>query len=305
MYEADWLERTMGLTAASRVVDGALVALLVTAIVTLWLTGLTPAIVVALVVGGVAIEHAISWATRRRILETVDATGTEPDDSLCALVDTVADRMELPRPTVVVEDSQGAGVTVLQGSDGPVLLLARPLLSGLDDAALRSVIAHELAHLGDGHIGRFDSRDPIAHVIGATAFWVAVGRHLDPLLSLIGLATYVGAGAFRGSVLPQLYYLCASLGVVLVPLGLIAWAHRLQEHQADDRAVALTSPRAFCRGLLHVATAHDDDSLSEELLGTAPAHERRGLIARVTATHPPLERRFARYGLSIDDVRAE
>lgn len=302
MPDAYWLERSLNLETASRVVDVALVGCLVVAVAVGWLTGLPPAVLAPLVVGSVVLEHAASWFTRRQILRTAEEVGSEPDDQLRTAVADLADRIGVPAPRIVVEESLGAGVTVMQGSEGPVLLLSRAVRNDLDSVALRGVIAHELAHLDGGHINWLDSRDPVAHVVGATAFWVVAGQHLSPMLGLVGAATYVGVGVFGTSMLSQLYYLGASLGVVLLPLGLIAFAHRLEEHQADDRAVGVTDPTAFCRGLARVAAIPEATSLPEDLLGTVSTGEQRGLIARVTATHPPLERRFARYGLTVDDV---
>lgn len=301
MPDVYWLERVLSLETASRVVDALLVGALVAAIVTGWLTGLTPVVIGLLVAGSAVLEELVGLATRRRILDTATRAGHELDGQLRDTVADLADRMAVPTPDVAVDDSLATGITVLQGSDGPVVLVSRTLVEDLDGPALRGVIAHELAHLDGGHI-RFDARDPIAHVVGATAFWVVIGQQLSPILSLVGLATYVGAGVFRGSPLPQLYYLCASLGIVLLPLGLIAFAHRLQEHRADDRAVAVTSPEAFCRGLFHVVQSRNGGPVREEPVGARRPSERRGLIARLTATHPPLERRFARYGVAIEEL---
>jgi Zn-dependent protease with chaperone function len=300
MLDTTRLAGAIGPDAAGRLVDVLLGACLLAAVTACWLTGLSPVAITVLVASSLVLERAVSWVTRRRILATAEATGQPPAAALRDLVAGVADRMAVPMPQVVV-GSSATGVTVLQGSDGPVLLLSRSIAGDLDEAALRAVVAHELAHLEGGHIDWSDSRDPVAHVVGAAVFWVAVGQHLGPLLSLLGLATYVGAGVFRGTVLPQLYYLCASLGVVLVPLGLIALGHRLEERLADDRAVALTSPRAFCRGLFRVTSVRDDGT-TEDVLGATRASERRGLLARVTATHPPLARRFARYDVSIEEI---
>lgn len=299
MLDTSRLAEAIGLDAAGRLVDVLLLACLLVAVTACWLTGLSPVVIALLVGSSLVLERAVSWVTRRRILATAEATGEPPPAALRDLVAGVADRMDVPLPRVVV-GSSATGVTVLQGSDGPVLLLSRSIADDLDEAALRAVLAHELAHLEGGHIDWSDSRDPVAHVVGAAVFWVAVGQHLGPLLSLLGLATYVGAGVFRGTVLPQLYYLCASLGVVLVPLGLIALGHRLEERLADDRAVALTSPQAFCRGLFRVTSVRNDGTT--DVLAATRATERRGLLARVTATHPPLARRFARYDVSIEEI---
>lgn len=302
MLDTTRLADAIGLDAASRLVDVLLVVSLFVAVTACWLTGLSPVVIVLLVASSLVLERVVSWATRRRILATAEATGRSPEAQLRELVADVADRMSVPVPRVVVTGSSTTGVTVLQGSEGPVLLLSGPIADELDDAALRAVVGHELAHLEGGHIDWSDSRDPVAHVVGAAVFWVAVGQHLGPILSLLGLGIYVGAGVFRGSVLPQLYYLGASLGVVLLPLGLIALGHRLEERQADDRAVAVSSPRAFCRGLYRVTSARDGGGTVDDVLDTTGASERRGLLARVTATHPPLERRFARYDVSLDEI---
>lgn len=297
MVATDWLVASLGLETASSAVDAVLVGCLAVAITVGWFTGLSAVALALLVAGSVGLELAVGWLTRRRLLETVAVTGTEPDGPLRERVAGLADRMGLATPRIVVEASLDTGVTVLEGTRGPVLLLSRSLRDDLDERALLAVIAHELAHLDRGHIDRFDSREPVAHVVGAVVFWLAVGQSLDPMLALTGLATYVVAGVFRASPLPQLYYLCASLGVVLLPLGLIALAHRLQEHQADDRAVALTDARSFCRGLVTVATAQ------ESVRGGVMGHtgDRRGLLERATATHPRLDRRLARYGHSVEE----
>ncbi|MBO4247016.1 M48 family metalloprotease [Halomicrobium sp. IBSBa] len=297
------LADTLGTETAGRLVDGALVACLLAAVTACWLTGLQPVVVAALVAGSVGLERAVGRLTRRRILDTAAQTGRPADRPLRELVADVADRVDVSTPRVVVEASPEPGVTVLQGGDGPVLLLSERIVDDLDREALRGVVGHELAHLDGGHIDWLDSRDPVAHVVGAAVFWVVAGQHLGPALSLVGLAVYVGAGVFRRTPLPQLYYLAGSLGVVLLPLALIAMGRRLEERQADDRAVAIVGANAFCRGLLGVTTARNEASVADGTLAAPATGEGRGLVARVTATHPPLTRRFARYGVDFETLR--
>ncbi|MFB6074853.1 MAG: M48 family metalloprotease [Haloarculaceae archaeon] len=305
-------ERALGVDRLRLLADACLAALTLGALWLMHATGLPLVGIAAFVLAATAVETVVSGRVRDAILDAVeddgavadvageDATGAAPGggDSTAGLVAEVADAMGLARPTVVTDGTGAWGITVFEGRGSPTVLVAQRFLADLDREAARGVVAHELAHVDLGHLGRLSYREPAAHVVGFAVTWALVLHALPPHVVIVLAAVYLFAGATHPNALLSLTYLLSSLGVVLVPIALGAYAGRLEELAADDRAAALVGPDAYCRGLYRCAAATD---VQDDLVGDRPFAGRRGPLARLTAGHPTVERRLARFGFSVAD----
>ncbi len=256
--------------------------------------GLAPVALAAFIVTAVGLEALVSGRVRSVLLETTDPV----DGRAATLVGETANRMGLDPPTVVAAPGDG-GITVLRGADGPTVLVAESLLADLDDEAACGVVAHELAHVESGHLGRFGYREPVAHLVGFAVAWTVLLGGLAPPLAVLLASVYLIGGVLRPNALLSLSYLLLGLGTQLVPIAIGASAGRREELTADDRAAALVGPASFARGLRHSAAAAPTGGRNE-LAGERPFAERRGPIARLTADHPTVERRLERLDVAAD-----
>ena len=288
-----------GLTVdeARRLVDVAVVALLVVTLAAGLAAGVPPAGLAALVVASVAIETLATRVVTSSLLRTVDRDADVPAP-LRATVTAVSHELGID-PLPVAFDADGAtDVVVLGRGDRAVLLVSGPVVDELDGAALRGVVAHELGHVARGHFRAVPGREAVAHVVGAVALWVVALRGLAPGQAAVVSGLFLLASATRQHELGARVYLLGSLGTVLVPLALDAYATRLEECQADDVAVTHSSATAFCTGLYRITAA------GETAAGgvSGPSTAGRGPLGWLTAGYPPLERRVARHGLALSDV---
>lgn len=292
------LDRAVGLPAAYRLLDAVFFAALVLALVVARATGMSLAAVAAVALAGFGLEYAVSGVVTDGLFRGVQWADEAPPD-LRRLVADVADDLGVDPPTVVLDDESAGGVNVFGDGDRAVLLLSAPLVERLDEAALRGVVAHELAHRSLGHLRRVPVRESVTHVVGLAVFWVVALRHLPPQVAVVAGGGFLLAGAGRSNSVNRLFYVVASAGVVLALRALAARASRLEECHADDVAVAHGGATEFCTGLYAVAAVGDAD---DAVAGSSPFGARRSRTERLTALHPAIEYRLARHGLVPADV---
>jgi|GEM_PF-1644561 len=292
------LDRAVGLPAAYRSIDAALVGLLVAALAACYATGMAFPAVAAVALAGFGLEYAVSGVVTDGLFRGLELAEEAPLP-FRRTVDELADDLGVATPAVVVDRESAGGVNVLGDGDRAALVASAPLVERLDEAALRAVVAHELAHLALGHLHRVPAREAVAHVVGLAACWLLVLRRLDPRLALLAGGAFLLVGVARSNGVNVLLYVVASGGAVVLVRALAARASRLEECHADDVAVAATSARDFCTGLYAVGGLGDAD---DAVAGGSPFAARRTRLERLVAEHPSIEARLARQGLTPDDV---
>lgn len=306
-------DRFLSLRRRRHLAEAALYLVLVVALAVAVGSGLPLPALAAAVVVAVAWEAVASGRLRTAVVDDLAHVEHPVAASVRETVADLAARMGISEPRVAVVDVPWAGVTVLR-DDGPRLVVSREAIEDLDRAALRGVVAHELAHLSLGHLDRLDLRSPVGHLVGLSAAWVLLLEPLEPRFAFLGGGLYLAAGVYRRHGPMALLYLLGSGGVVLVPMALSAYADRCEELAADDVAVEHAGPRAYASGLVHVTTMGQRavggvggvgsvDGVGgvgdDEGTATLPIEDRRGPLARLTARHPSLADRLER--LDIED----
>lgn len=298
------LRGAVGARTARRLVDAAFAAALLAALAWCYRAGVPPVALAVITAASVALELVVSGGLGDSLRADAqrDADSAGGDTPLSDVVRSVAGDMGIAPPRIVDADPD-IGVNVLRDSENAVLLLSGSLLDGLDDASARAVIAHELAHVKRRHLRRAVARDAVTHVVGLAVCWTVLLDGQWSGVALVGGLGVLVAGVFRANPINMLFYVAASLGAVLPLLALGAKAGRLEECEADDLAVAHTSAADFCTGLYRVATSARDAASEDAVAGPKPFADRRTLLERLTAGHPTMERRLARQGVGIEDVR--
>jgi Zn-dependent protease with chaperone function len=291
------LDERLGIGRASSLLDGAFAVLLGLSLAVCYATGVPVAGLAAVVVGAFGLQYLVDGRVAEDAFAAADGAGDAPRELKRTVGDLSVD-LGIDAPRAVFEPG-GEVVTVLGDGDRAVVVVGESLVAELDEASLRGVLAHELAHVALGHFPRVAVRKPIAHVVGFTAFWVLGLQYLVAGFAMMGGAAYLAAGAGRTNGVFALLYVVASGGVVLIPMALSAYATRLEECQADDLAVEHSSPRDFCGGLYRVGTGLERPDGA--MVGSTPLARGRSVIGRLAAVHPTVEYRLERQGFAPGD----
>ncbi|QPV63440.1 M48 family metalloprotease [Halosimplex litoreum] len=292
------LDRAAGPPAAYRLIDALVLAVLAAALAACYAAGMAPPTVLAVALASFGLEFAVGRVVTDGLLRGLELADEAPP-RLRRIAAEVAAELGVATPSVVVDRESDGGVNVLGGGDRTVLVASASLVDRLDDGALRAVVAHELAHRSLGHLHRVPLREGATHAVGLAAFWFLALRQLPPGVAAVAGGAFLVAGVGRSNDVNRLLYVLASAGVVVLVRALAARANRLEECHADDVAVAATSATDFCTGLYAVGAVGDAD---DAVAGGSPFGARRTRIERLTAEHPSIEARLARYGLAPDEV---
>lgn len=298
MWHSDRAAGADGVATTRRLVTGLTLAAFAVAVGGALAAGMPSVGVAALVAASVAAEYAANSVTTTG--DAAPGADPEPPESVRSAVVALSEDLGVAAPDVVYNPDGPPGVCVLREGDRRVLFVSGPLADRLDETAVRGLLAHELAHVALGHLRRVPLRDAVAHVVGGVVLWTVFLQGQSDAVAVVVVGGFLAAGLPPQSGVNALVYVLGSLGVVLAPMALAAYASRLEECRADDVAVDRTDPLAFCTGLYHVTTAPETSTGG---VGR-PAGERGewGFLSRAMASHPTVERRLARQGLDVADV---
>jgi len=236
---------------------------------------------------------AISYhAGGKIILKIAKARAVTPgeDRELFRLVENTALMAGIPMPKIYLinDESMNAFAAGCKPEDASVALTTG-IVKKLNKTELQSVIAHELAHIGNR-----DTRLMMITVAG------------------IGFFTLMAEFLFHGSVRGQrgrrrvglfsmfVGFICLVFGYVIAPVLRLALSRR-REYQADATAVKIIrDPEALARALAKIAKEPAVESLdSSPMLGNLcivnPGCKNVlvDFVSRLYATHPPVEDRIA------------
>lgn len=264
---------------------------------------LTPAAVLAAVAAiglllppkllvGIGIAAAIGLVTTLKARRQEDHARTltpEEAPQLHGLVERLCVRADIPKPDIVLEDDAHPNSWILDlPGRRPRLHLTQGLVDALEPGELEAVVAHELCHVAHGDA-------TVMTVVGLPGAALKAGAARMPnvwTLMLGALAAwFVGTLASLGtSSLARSRELAADAGAAALtgrPSALASALMKLSAHaprlpQEDLRIAAARN--AF--NLLPVRARKADRSWRDEV-ADAP------FVRRLTATHPPVERRIA------------
>ena len=184
-------------------------------------------------------------------------------------------RMGVPNAFAV--GRKGAGVVVVSES----------ILDLLSEDELAGVLAHELAHINNRDVIMMLIGQSIATLLGLTVFWV---------LALLDDSIIVTIVAW---ILSAIVQFVVSLFVLAIS--------RYREYVADSDAARYTDdPEAMARALAKIgAIGHHDDApaVPDDVGALCLFGGKRGLLATITATHPPIEKRIEKL-TGVDGERA-
>jgi len=207
---------------------------------------------------------------------------------------TVADRMALDRPELLLAGMDMPNALAIAGNGGAVVL-DRRLLELLSPTELEALFAHELAHL--------ETNDALLQTVGYSLVQTVAGlvaMVVVPVALLLGgfaraFAFIRGRPESAGQSLlgrAQRFALFVVVGLGVVVAMLAMGYSRRREFAADARAAEVADPLALARALVKIERA---STPAFGLLTPLYVHgDEDGPLARLLSTHPPLDARIER-----------
>jgi heat shock protein HtpX len=232
------------------------------------------------------------WFSDKVAIASVGAHPADPVQylELHRIVENLAITAGLPKPRVyIIEDAQPNAFATGRDKDHAVIAVTTGLLAIMDRSELEGVLAHELAHIGN--------RD----ILVMTVVVVLVG--IVSMLANIALhmSHFGGSGRERNN--NPLIIIAFVASLILAPLAaqLIQMAvSRKREFLADASGALLTRyPDGLASALRKIggysAPMHRASPTTAHMFISNPfgAHEAGQWVAKLFATHPPVEERIA------------
>jgi heat shock protein HtpX len=210
------------------------------------------------------------------------------------LVEELSIATNIPKPKIyIVDDPAPNAFATGRNIDKGVVAVTTGLLEKMNREELEGVIAHEMAHI----VNRDTLLGTIAAIVATSIIFI----------SDIGLRAMVGARREKGSSGILFIFLIFALILAPIAAGILRASHsRSRESLADASAIKITrNPEGLKNALLILK--NDSTEVKKVSPGSSALwieepnpkdNNRPSLIARLYATHPPLEERIKK----IDDI---
>lgn len=194
------------------------------------------------------------------------------------LVEELSTEMGIEKPRLMVADMGVPNAFAVGRRGAGVVVVSSELLRTLDHDELAGVLAHELAHIRN--------RDVVVMVLGQS------------IASLVGLAVQFAVILAGDNDLADFFlgYLAGAVAQVLVMVFVLAIS-RYREYVADgDAADAIGDGAPLASALAKISDRGQrrDVDLDNGVNALCIFGADRGLLERVFATHPPVEKRIER-----------
>jgi len=206
---------------------------------------------------------------------------------LYRLVENTAIMAGLPMPKVylIADQSLNAFATGRNPKEASIAL-TDGIVKKLDKAELQTVIAHELAHIGNR-----DTRLMIITIAGIGCF-----LFFGELMLRTAFRSGSGSRNAKGALIFfAIGVFCLIFGYIVAPILRFALSRR-REYQADATAVKITrDPDALARALAKISgdprvEALDTNRLVGNMCIANPG--KVGFISKLYLTHPPIDKRI-------------
>ncbi|MDR0291333.1 MAG: M48 family metallopeptidase [Elusimicrobium sp.] len=245
---------------------------------------------VALVIVWIVISYFVGG---NMILSSAGAVEITRDSNpeIYELTDAVAIAAGLPTPKIyLMNDSSLNAFATGRDPQHAAIALTSGIIAKLNRQELETVIAHEMAHIGNRDIRL------MLVVVSGIAFFTFAGLFLLRFGGLRGGRGRRGKGAF---LIFAAAVVCLIYGYMVAPLIRLALSRR-REYQADATSALLTrNPAALASALEKISGDSVVESLSDHEPVAAMCIEnplkKRGLfsfLSGMSATHPPTQDRI-------------
>jgi heat shock protein HtpX len=264
-----------------------LLGLLYVAFVGALFTAGASAVIMLVVVGGLALSQL--FLSDKLALAAMGAKEVSPEQApgLHAMIERLCIQADLPKPKIAVADTEVPNAFALGRSQKSATVCATTgIMNTLAPAELEGVMAHELAHV--------KNRDVLIMTIAS--FFASVAA------MIMQFAFFFGGGGDDDDGTPAvLVVLLASFVVYIISFFLMLALSRYREFAADRGAALVTGrPSAMASALMKISGAMQSvptkDLREAERMNAffiVPASV-KGSLKSILSTHPPMEKRIER-----------
>jgi heat shock protein HtpX len=295
----------------------ALVALLDAAALTLLaLLGVPPLLVACVGAAFLAAQLLLAPALALKAVRARPA-GARDEPELHALVERLCQLGDIPKPALAVTELEAPiAFAVARGRRSGTVCVSYGLLEALEPEELAGVLAHELSHLANRDAAVMSVASLVPMLTGLClrlAFWDGTPEALQEgreecsgsREALVLLGWLLSPALMFGMIVVRILLappLAVAVALYALTLPAVAALSRYREFAADRSAALLTgSPSALASALLRLSgdleriPRSDLRSIARaNALLVMPAPPRVPVLLRLTATHPPVERRVQR-----------
>ncbi len=238
--------------------------------------------------GGSFISLALSkWiakrATRARVIEQPQ---NQTEQWLLETVKRQAEMAGIGMPEVAIFDApeMNAFATGMKRDDA-LVAVSSGLLANMDRGEVEAVLAHEVSHVANGDMVT------LALIQGVlNTFVIFLSRMVASIINNFLRSNEEGGGlGFMG-------YMAVTI-VLEIVLGLFAsiivmWFSRKREFRADSGAAGLAGRQKMIDALRRLQAHHEPSKLPDQMAAFG-IRARKGGLASLFRSHPPLEERIA------------
>jgi heat shock protein HtpX len=266
-----------------------LLGLLYVALVGVLIWAGTGAVVMLVIVGGLALAQL--FLSDKLALRAMGAHEVTPSEApgLHALVERLCVQADLPKPKIAIADTDMPNAFAMGRSRrASTVCVTTGLLRLLEPRELEGVVAHELAHV--------QHRDVL--IMTVASFFASIAA------LVLQFAPFLGGSRDREGGQPAfIVVMLVSVAVYLLSFVLMLALSRHREFVADRGAAVLTGrPSALSSALMKIQRAMqgapDRDLRAAAEMNAffiVPASV-KGSLRSILSTHPPIEQRIAALG---------
>lgn len=213
--------------------------------------------------------------------EVITTPRNEAEHWLMNTVRSQAERANLPMPDVAIYHSEDVNAFATGASkNNSLVAVSTGLLNAMTRDEAEAVLAHEVAHIKNGDMVTMTLLQGVLNT-----FVIFVSRMI---------AKVVSSGR-DGESSSSVYFLVAMVLEVL--FGFLAsiiamWFSRYREFRADAGSAELVGKQKMIAALQRLQKLHEPQELEGQLAAFA-INGKRGGLAALFMTHPPLEKRIA------------
>ena len=218
-------------------------------------------------------------------VHVIEAPRSQSEAWLVQTVHAHASRAGIGMPEVGIYDSDDPNAFATGWSRNNALVaVSTGLLNAMRPEQVSAVLGHEVAHVANGDMVTLTLVQGVLNTF-VIFFSRVIGTVVDTALS--GGDRERSRGGIGYIITVTIAQIVLGLGASLI----VAWFSRYREFRADAGGASLTSPRDMAGALDALRRAGDESQLPQSMTAFGI---RGGNIAKLFASHPPLEERIAR-----------
>ena len=225
------------------------------------------------------------WMAKRTMgLHVIEQPGGRSERWLLDTVRRQAEAAGIGMPEVAIFDSpQPNAFATGANRNAALVAVSTGLLGAMSEKEVEAVLAHEVSHVANGDMVR------LALVQGVVnTFVIFLSRVVGHLVDRVVFKNERGHGpAFWVTTI------IAELVLGLIATIIVMWFSRQREFRADAGGAQLAGRGAMIGALQRLQSHSQGDALPDQLAAFGISGRFGGGLARLFASHPPLEERIA------------